>query len=215
MCMGCIHLYIFTSAYVWTSVNIYVYRMSVRIHGVPVCAGICKCVPPHVFMWLNGNVLCASMCVSWLFYPGGRRPELLKMGSASWSFVDFAFTPNLSRLSHFNICQPFSWRYCWPLPPFKNWEREVSLPRAEVSQALRGAPSLLICSKQIKHLGSKYPISHATPPPPPTRLCSGNPGFRMGIDQVESSSLWVQAGTPLPPPWLPAVPMIWPVEDAL
>lgn len=86
----------------------------------------CTCVcwymqmcPLHVFMWLYGNVLCAYMCVSWLSYPGGRRPEPLKRVSASSSFIDFAFTPNLSRLSHLNICQPFSWRYCWSLPLLK------------------------------------------------------------------------------------------------
>lgn len=63
MCMGCIHLYIYASAYVWTSVNIYVYRMSVRIHGVPVCAGICKCVPPRVHVALWECVVCIHVCL--------------------------------------------------------------------------------------------------------------------------------------------------------
>lgn len=38
--------------------------------------------------------------------------------------------------------------------PFKNWEREVSLPGAEVNQALRGALSLLKCS--ILHRSSTW-----------------------------------------------------------
>lgn len=118
-CVWVAYTCIYTQVHMCEQVWIYMCIEWVWEYMVYLCVLVYANVSPHVFMWLYGNVLCAYMCVSWLSYPGGRRPEPLKRVSASSSFIDFAFTPNLSRLSHLNICQPFSWRYCWSLPLLK------------------------------------------------------------------------------------------------
>ena len=77
----------------------------------------------------------------------------------------------------------------------KNWERDVSLPGAAESLALRGVPCFLTCG--INHRSStgvqsiSFPLLYL----PPLRLYPGNPGPRMGTDYVEDLSLLLSRDT--------------------
>lgn len=74
--------------------------MSVRIHCVPVCAGLCKCVPIHVHVLIWACVVC--MLMSPAVQPGGgdlTHPRAAGTCQCFLIFYILCFALNLNRLS--------------------------------------------------------------------------------------------------------------------